>query len=152
MNLSDREKELIARRAGGEYAIIPTIRNILTKHQKNRNPEDAPFLDFARLVLRKTIPWDEYMSQAKIVLDLYPEPFGPPWNKQGLEGPIPGPYPESEAPKKKTKKKRQRKCGICSEPGHNARTCPQKPATPTMTSDDGIERLTPGFDPNGGSS
>jgi hypothetical protein len=91
------------------------------------------------------------MRLAHAVLELVPKPFGHPWDKQPPKGPIPGPYPDAKPPKKRKKKKRQkkqRKCGICSTPGHNARSCPDKPDTSTVVHDDGIERLTPGFDPN----
>ena len=104
-------------------------------------------MEFCRLVTKQTIPWDEYMRQAKIVLDLFPEPFGPPWDKKGLDGPIPPPTRESKAPKKK-RKKRTVTCGICGEQGHNARGCSNKPDAPTVKHTDGIERLAPGFDPN----
>lgn len=131
---------LIARRAAGEYAIIPNVRKIAEEHRKNRNPEDRVFLEFARLVLQKSYGWDDYERLAKQVLKIIPHPFGPPVERK---------TPLASAPEQPAKRKKgQRKCGVCSGVGHNSRTCPNKPNTPTMTFDDGIERLTPGYDPN----
>jgi hypothetical protein len=136
MKLTEREKTLIARRAAGEYAIIPAVERIVRDHKKNRNPDDQVFLDYARWAL--TAKWNakDYERLATAVLAIIPEPFGPPWWKRIDETPAP------------TLTKRKRKCGLCGQPGHNARTCPDKTSGPTMTYSDGNERLTPGFDPN----
>jgi len=142
LKLTDQEKTLIAKRAHGSYAIIPNMRRIVDAHRKNKNPEDAPFLAFARLALKKSYAWDDYERLARAVLAIIPEPYGTPfWKLPPKEDPEDAPLP---VPKAKPK----RKCGICSERGHNARTCPNKPDTPTVKHTDGIERLSPGFDPN----
>lgn len=144
MKLTEAERLLIARRAHGEYAIIPNVRKIVEAHRKNRRPEDAVFLDFARLVMRKSWDWDDYERLARAVLEVIPEPYGTPWWKK----PRTEPKPAGATPAPKKKKKRVIRCGICSGSGHNSRTCPNKPDTPTVTHTDGIERLSPGFDPN----
>jgi len=146
LNLTDQEKNYIARRAAGSFAIIPAVQRIVEAHKKNRNPDDAVFLEFARLVLRKSFTWDEYERQSQLVAAIIPHPFGIPWHlKEKLE---PADAPEVAPTKKKKKARRVVKCGICAGEGHNARTCPSKPDTSTVTHTDGIERLSPGFDPN----
>jgi len=145
LKLTDHERLLIAQRAQGSYAIIPQVRRIVSAHQKNRNPEDAPFLEFARLTLRKSHAWDDYERLGRAVLAIIPEPHGTPFWKLPKPDPV---EPAGEDKVRAPKQKRSRKCGICSERGHNARTCPNKPDTPTVTHTDGIERLSPGFDPN----
>lgn len=133
---------LIARRAFGEYSIIPQVRTIVSQHRKNRNPDDQVLLEFARLVQQKSWDWKEFERLQKAVMEIIPEPYGTPWWKK--------PRSESKPAGTTTPKRKKRviKCGICSGEGHNARTCPSKPNTPTVTHTDGIERLSPGFDPN----
>jgi len=146
MSLTEGERNLIAQRAGGSYAIIPNIRQIVQEQVKNRNPDDAVFLEFARLVIRKSFEWDEYEVQAKSILAIIPFPFGRP--KPLIEKIEPADDLEIAPTKKKEKARRAVTCGICGGEGHNARTCPNKTDTATVTHTDGIERLSPGFDPN----
>ena len=146
MNLTARERLLIARRAGGEYGVIPQIRKIAALQKKGeREDTDAIFFDFARLVLQKSWSMDEYLRLQKAVLTEIPEPRGEPFWKKPQPAPEVEPAGTVALPKKK---KRVITCGICEGVGHNARTCPAKPNTPTVTHTDGAERLTPGFDPN----
>lgn len=76
-SLTDEEKILIARRAGGEYAVIDRIRKLVSSHRKNRNPEDEVYLSFARLSVRQSFSWDDYEEKAKAVLELIPRPWSP---------------------------------------------------------------------------
>ena len=135
-------------RAGGAYGIIPEIRKIVAKHAENTNPDDAVFLEFSRLVVKKSIKLGEYERLQLAVLEIVPRPFGMVWSKSAPPDPLPGPYPESEPKKKRPKKRCIVSCGICGEPGHNARGCANKPDTSVVKHTDGVERLTPGFDPN----
>jgi len=77
MTLTDDEKVLIARRAGGEYAAIPQIRKLVANHHKNRNPDDEVYLSFARLSVRKSWDWDDYEEKAQAVLAFIPHPWSP---------------------------------------------------------------------------
>lgn len=133
VSLTERDKELIARRAAGEYACAPQLRKISLK---SRDPDDAVYLDFLRLVLQRSFNIEDYERLQLKVLEQHPHPFGLP-------------------PKKKTTKsvskqstKRVYKCRVCDGPGHNARGCPNKPEGPTTTDTDGFTRLSPGFDPS----
>jgi len=137
MSLSEHERRLIARRASGEYAIVSRVEKIVREHKKNRDPADANLLEFARLVTKKTWSWDEYSRLQKIVLEEAPEPWGPRLRPKQPK--------QSKQPKRS---KRVVRCGICGGEGHNARTCAERPDTPTVQYTDGIERLSPGFDPN----
>jgi len=139
VKLTDEERVFIARRAAGEYGIVPAVERILRANRKNRNPDDRVFLDFARLILQKRLPPAEYERLGKAILAIIPEPFGTPWWKK-----------KPEPPKWSKPSKRQITCRICSQPGHNARTCPDKPKDGSSTVDcaDGLTRLAPGFDPN----
>ena len=123
------------------------MRSVVAEHKKNRCPEDDVFLSFARLVMQTSWGWDEYECRARAVLKIIPHPHGIPWHLKKTE---PAGTDESlEKPVQRTdRKKRIIRCGICSASGHNARTCPNRPDTPTVTHTDGIERLSPGFDPN----
>lgn len=137
LKLTEQERIYIARRAAGEYAIIPAVRRIVNEHRKNRDLDDQVFLEFASLTLQKSYKWEDYERLAKRVLAIIPHPNG----KQVY-------HTDAAPPQPAGKKRRTVTCGICSGKGHNARSCPAKPDAPTMTSDDGIERLTPGYDPN----
>jgi len=86
--LTDAEKKTIACRAGGSYAVIPSIRRILQKQSKDHTPEDQVFLDFARLILEQSFVWDEYEAKARAVLELVPEPFGPCWTYKASDPPV----------------------------------------------------------------
>jgi hypothetical protein len=143
VKLTKGERVLIARRAAGEYAIIPSVERIVREHRKNRILDDQVFLEFARLATKKSYSQDEYDEKARAVLSIIPQPWGPGPKEMDQ-------YPAETTPasSKKTRKKRIIKCGICAGEGHNARTCPNKPDTPTVKHTDGIERLSPGFDPN----
>jgi hypothetical protein len=103
MPLTNEEKVFIARRAAGEYAIIPAVTRIVNKNKKNRNPDDQVFLKYARWAL--TGRWNEadHLRLAGAVLELIPEPHGAPWWKK--EG---APAVE-EKPKKKRKTTRKKK-------------------------------------------
>jgi hypothetical protein len=140
MKLTDRERLLIARRAMGEHSIIPNVRMIVSSHRKNRTPNDQIFLEFARLTVKKSWDMDDYERLARGVLEIIPEPYGTPWWKRSQPAGTSTP----------TKQRRVSRCRICSEPGHNARTCPDKPSDGSATVDcaDGLTRLAPGFDPN----
>lgn len=127
---------MIAMHAGG--AVIPKVERIVKAHRKNRNPDDKVFLDYANWALTQKWTKEKYIRLATAVLDIIPEPYGTPWQKR----------PPKEEPLPKRTKTRTITCGICSFKGHNARGCPNKPDTPTVAHTDGIERLTPGFDPN----
>jgi hypothetical protein len=95
--LTDKEKTTIACRAAGSYAVIPSIRRIVRDQAKNRTPEDQVFLDFARLILKKSFRWEDYEPKARAVLAIIPEPFGPCWSSKisNLEPPV------EEKPKKR---------------------------------------------------
>ena len=138
MALTQRERLLIARRAAGEYGSISQVEKIVRDHKRNREPADAMFLEFAILVTKKSWPWDDYERLQKLVLTEIPEPWGP--KRQVL-------IPEDQEQPHQSKR-RVVTCGICGGTGHNARTCPSRPDTPTVQHTDGIERLSPGFDPN----
>lgn len=135
MSLSEQERSIIASRAGGSYADNAALRQIVSEHKKNKSADDAVFLAFARLVCQKSFTSVQYETLQKQVLALVPYPFGV----------LPLPKAIEEEPPKQP---RRRRCGLCGTLGHNARGCPSKPDTPTMTHNDGIERLPPGFDPN----
>jgi hypothetical protein len=139
VKLTECERILIARRAAGEYGVVSAVRRIVDAHKKNRNPDDAIFLEFSRLIFQKSWRNEDYERLQRSVLAVIPEPWGPPfWKRE----------PKPEPAGTTRKKRRIVKCGLCSGEGHNARTCPSKPSTPTATYTDGIERLAPGFDPN----
>jgi len=136
--LTDREQLIIAMRAHGSYGVIPAMQKIVTIHRKNRNLDDAVFLDFAKLTLKKH-EWDDYERLGRAVLAIIPEPFGAPYRAPTAEEVV----EEDLAPK--IKSRRTVTCSICSKSGHNAKTCPDKPNTPTVQCADGLTRLTPGF-------
>ena len=139
--LSEEERRIIAQRAAGSYAILPRLRRLMQDHKKNRSPEDAVFLEFGALVLKKSWDWAEYERLQRLVLTEVPEPWGPQVRrKERPAGDV------DEVPK--PKKKRTVTCGICGGQGHNARSCSDKPDTPTITHTDGFERVKPGYDPN----
>ncbi len=118
-------------------AVVSKVERIVKAHRKNRNPEDKVFLDYANWALAQGWTKEKYICLATAVLNIIPEPFGVPWQKLS---------PKEDPPKKS--KTRTVTCGICSFKGHNARSCPNKPDTPIIRYADGIERLSPGFDPN----
>ncbi len=77
MKLTHDEKLTIAQRAAGSYATISKLRRIVEDHKRNRDPDDAPYLEFGRLVLKQTWTWPDYERLQRGVLNLWPEPFGP---------------------------------------------------------------------------
>lgn len=72
MRLTNEEKDLIARRAGGEYAVDDRVRRIVSTHKKNHNVVDDVFLSFARLIQGRSWPWPEYQKRAGLVVSLRP--------------------------------------------------------------------------------
>ena len=152
MRLTDREKEFIARYAGGAHVLTPTLRQIIEDYEGDGGADDQVFLDFGRLALQPAFKYSDYEVLQLAVLKRVPKPFGPPWDKQPPERQIPRP-PQSGGPvdsvdTTKERKRRAVTCSICGETGHNARGCSNKPSTSTIKHMDGIERLAPGFDPN----
>lgn len=131
-SLTEQDRMLIARRAAGEYACMPQLRRISLK---SRDPADAVYIDFLRLVLKRGFKIEDYERLQLRVLALHPHPFGLPPKKKSSK--------RTAAPKQ-----RVYKCRICDKPGHNARGCPNKPEGPTTTDTDGFTRLSPGFDPS----
>jgi len=131
--LSDYDKGLIARRAGGEYGMNAILHRILLDNRKNREPDEADYLDFLRLVTKKSWDWGEYEALQRKILDRHPYPFG---------------RPKEERPAEPIKQNRIYKCRICGEGGHNARSCPKKDGKTVIKYDDGFPRLAPGVDPS----
>ena len=109
MHLTDHEKNLIARRAAGEYATIPQLRRLVTEHRKNRILEDQVFLEFARLALKSSWSRDDYREKSQAVLDIIPEPWGTPWTKlEGIEV-VPAKRRRQSSKSEKGAKKKARK-------------------------------------------
>ena len=133
MSLSDDEKLVIAKRAAGSYAILPRLQSILFEQRKNKDPNDSVYLDFAKLASKgpvSTKNLEEYRRLQKEILQLHPDPYGA---GLGLDRP--------------KKSKNRRKCSICKKTDHTARKCPDK-SKKAIVSDDGLPRLTPGWDPS----
>jgi hypothetical protein len=77
MRLTDDEKILIARRAGGEYAVNVPVTAIWRKHnRKNRSPDDKIYLDFMRVIHKKSHTWEEYEKVVRPVIEAHPDPLG----------------------------------------------------------------------------
>jgi len=137
MRLTSHEKCLIARRAAGEYACMPKLRLLATRHRTNDSSEDIVYLEFLRLVTRRNYANDEYEILQQRVLAEIPFPFGQPTAPQVEQ--ISSTITAREATMsnvttatKTETTKRKYKCGVCRQLGHNARRCPQKKAeTPT---------------------
>ncbi len=132
MELSDKEKEMIACRAYGSYAGNPQLRDILRTHnRKNRAAGDLVYLDFLRYAMdqKSTFDWEEYESLGRRVCVLHPV-------RQIVA--------ETPEPEKVIL------CRTCNEPGHTARRCPEKPKR-AVSLDGGVPRLTAGWDPSKGS-
>ena len=103
MKLSDEEKKIIAQRAAGSYAILARLGEIIRAHRKNRNPEDLPYLEFGRLVVKRSWDQDAYEEKQRVVIDLFPAPFG--------SGPRKKVDPtKQESPKKHKKSTRKQSC------------------------------------------
>jgi len=81
VKLSVEEKKIIAQRAAGSYAILARLGEIIRAHRKNRIPEDAPYLAFGRLVMKRSWDQGDYEEKQAVVLALFPEPFGAPFWK-----------------------------------------------------------------------
>lgn len=157
MSLTDRERRMIARRAGGEHAVNDVVARIVRAHKSNRDPDDEVFLDFARLIQQRSYEWDEYARLQRKVLNIISDPWGTEdvtrvrrkaRVRTEPETTVPdAAIVEVAGPDPKTKK-RVVTCGICGLTGHNVRTCPNKATGPTLKYADGVERLSPGYDPN----
>lgn len=73
MQLTDAEKQLVLRRAKGEYAVDDCCRRIWNAHgKKNRCPEDAPYIEFLRVVVCKTINLKSYEATQRVLLGMQP--------------------------------------------------------------------------------
>lgn len=147
MKLTVEERTTIAQRAAGSYVVNAQVARISRDHKKNKEPGDQIFLEFARLVQGASFSIKEYERLQRAILSEIPHPHGTPWIETEPAGSRKPPT-QATVVKASRKTKGQRKCGICGLMGHNARTCSSKPDTPTVKHTDGIERLTPGFDPN----
>jgi hypothetical protein len=173
VKLTEREKKLVARRAHGEYAVNDPVERIWRAHRKkNRNPEDAPYLEFMRVVHKKNHTWDEYAEVMKPLLDLHPYPWGPigqPEVKPVLE-PVYDGVPEKKPKKRKRrrrtpeqviqeaeiappsppKKKRRRRRKAPREAKTDAPEAPEEPSEGKdgmVMDDDGFMWLPPGWEP-----
>ena len=132
MSLTWDEKQAVARRAAGSYAVLPRLQRIAVQHRKSRDPDDLIYLEFIQIASKGSISTKSvtrYEELQREISRLNPDPFGMAGYKRG------------EKPKK------QRKCGICENPGHTARKCPNK-TKKAIVNDDGIPRLAPGWDPS----
>jgi hypothetical protein len=82
-HLTDRERNIIAQRAAGSYAIVPQLQKIIIDHRKSKSIKDMPFLEFGRLVMKKSWDRDEYERLQRAVLNIIPHPFGIPFHLRG---------------------------------------------------------------------
>ena len=80
--LTERERDLIVRRAAGEYACIPLLKII--KRPKNPTPEDKLYYEFLRVVTTKSLDVKRYERLQQEILERHPHPFGAPLPEPGL--------------------------------------------------------------------
>jgi hypothetical protein len=107
VRLTEWERKLVARRAYGEYGVNESIDRIWREHRKkNRTPEDAPYLEFMRVVYKKTFDWDDYVEAALPLHALHPYPWGPVGEPEVHPNPNPG-GACAEPPKKRKRRKRR---------------------------------------------
>ena len=99
--MTDREKELVARRAYGEYAVNDHCARIWEKWRKKRR--GSIYIEFLRVIHKPGYTWDEYEAVARPVQDAHPKEPSPP-----------SPEP---APARSRRKRRKRKPKPVQEPG-----------------------------------
>jgi len=139
--LTDHEKILVAQRAAGSYAGIRRLDSIM-RSNKLPSIDDKLYIDFIKIAGNGSpskINLELYEKLQAQILALHPRPHGIPfWMR-------PDPV-EGEIAQGVSKVKRN-KCKVCNKKGHNARTCPNKSKKAIVTMNDGLPRLTPGWDP-----
>jgi hypothetical protein len=100
-SLTPKDKQLISRRAHGEYGVEQICKSILRAHTKaNRNLDDQVYLDFLRVALSsKSCKWEDYAAAAGAVINRHPLHHFSPDDE----------IPEDAPPPKKTRRRRTKK-------------------------------------------
>jgi len=86
--MTDHEKELVARRAYGEYAVNEQCTRIWEKYRKKLR--GSIYIEFLRVIHKKSYSWEEYEVAARSIHKEHPREPSPAF------GPEPGPEPEHE--------------------------------------------------------